>query len=49
MGMIVFINARYQYSTIGTLPASIINSIRMRFELKEILLKLYYQKMRWWL
>ena len=30
----VYNNARYQYSTVGTLPTAIINSIRMRFELK---------------
>ena len=30
----VYNNARYQYSTMGTLPTSIINSIRMRFDLK---------------
>ena len=30
----VYNNARYQYSTMGTLSTSIINSIRMRFDLR---------------
>ncbi len=30
----VYNDTRYQYSTVGTLPTSIINSMRMRFELE---------------
>jgi hypothetical protein len=40
----VYNNARYQYSTIGTLPTSIINSIRMRFELEGNLAEVILSK-----
>ena len=40
----VYNNARYQYSTMGTLPTSIINSIRMRFELKGNLAEVILSK-----
>ena len=40
----VYNNTRYQYSTVGTLPTAIINSIRMRFELKGNLAEVLLSK-----
>ena len=40
----VYNKVQYQYSTIGTLPTAIINSIRMRFELKGHLAEVILSK-----
>ncbi len=40
----VYNNAQYQYSTGGTLPTAIINSIRMRFELEGNLAEVILSK-----